>query len=128
MLRLLTVDQQSPAADPDLRTRVVLRVQGEDAGWADDHVVDVAAARPDRHRMHHGPSVAERFESAGDLEFAERADVPGVRVLRQRRPAEEPCEGGTRRHLTLNAQALGYDGCRGGPSERCGDRGESEGS
>lgn len=39
------VDHDGAWADPDASVRVVLGVQGEDPGWADDDVIDVGALR-----------------------------------------------------------------------------------
>ena len=86
---LLAADEQSLAADPDAGILVELRVDREDARCADDDVIDIASTLSDRDGVQDGPPGPELGQLLRDLQFAECTEVPGARVVRERRSTEQ---------------------------------------
>lgn len=109
----LPVHEDALRAHPHVLPAVVLSVNGEHPGRPDHDMVDIARPGTYRYRVQHVPAGPEPGEPPPDLEFAERARVPGLGLAPERRDAEEALDGVVRWHARLHAQAFGDDGCRG---------------
>jgi hypothetical protein len=74
---LAAPDEYHGPADCHSRTGMVLGVDGEHAGLADEKVVDVAAAAESNAVQHVPPATAEPVKFPPDLSLPARADPPG---------------------------------------------------
>ena len=89
----VSVDHERVAADPDLRARVMLGVEGEDPAWPDDQVIDVRAAVTDWDGMQRPPArifLRQFRQTCRDPLLSVGTDAPSALVgVNPKRPSQQ---------------------------------------